>query len=160
VETGNHVKLYEELVEKRELQIVAYKEAGFYTRREEELQKRILGKLKEGISALDVAMFTATKDLAENCFLNAKRGFDVQRIVLEETEDTAAKALEYAFDFMEQAFENGQEMVIFVTELTLGKEAVMFLAEHTCERYMRYNQELLVGTKKAVLLSELNRDEV
>ena len=72
----------------------------------------------------------------------------------------ASKALEYAFDFMEQAFPNGQELVVFVTELTLGKEAVMFLAEHNCERYMHYNQELLVGTKKSVLLSELNRDEV
>ena len=76
------------------------------------------------------------------------------------TEDVAAKALEYAFDFMEQAFENGQEMIVFVTELTLGKEAVMFLAEHTCERYMKYNRELLIGTKKAELLSEINRDEV
>ena len=98
--------------------------------------------------------------MAENCFMNAKRGFDVQRIVLEKIEDTTLKALEYAFDFMEQAFENGQEMVVFVTELTLGKEAVMFLAEHTCERYLTYNQELLIGTKKANLLSELNRDEV
>mgnify|MGYP003304253383 FL=1 len=60
---------------------------------------------------------------------------------------------------MEQAFENGQEMVVFVTELTLGKEAVLFLAEHTCERYMKYNKELLIGTKKAELLAELNRDE-
>jgi len=160
VETDNPVKLYEELVQEKEMQVAAYKDAGFYARREEALQKRLLTKLKEGVSELDVTMFTETKDLAENCFLNAKRGFDVQRIVLEETEEAALKALEYAFDFMEQAFENGQEMVVFVTELTLGKEAVMFLAEHNCERYMRYNQELLVGTKKAVLLSELNRDEV
>ena len=51
-------------------------------------------------------------------------------------------------------------MVIFVTELTLGKEAVMFLAEYHCERYMKYNQELLIGTKKAELLSEIKRDEI
>lgn len=159
VEATNPVQYYETLVQERETQIVAHKEAGFYTRREEELQKRLLGKLKEGISALDVSIFTEKKDLAENCFLNAKRGFDVQRIVLEETEDAVIKALKYAFDFMEQAFSNGQEMVVFVTELTLGKEAVMFLAEHTCERYMKYNQELLIGTKKAALLSEINRDE-
>lgn len=158
VETLNPIEYYEELVREREMQLTAYKEAGFYTRREEELQKRLLNKLKEGISELDVSMFTETKDLAENCFLNAKRGFDVQRIVLEETEDAAAKALEHAFDFMEQASPNSQEMVVFVTELTLGKEAVMFLAEHICERYMKYNQELLIGTKKAELLSELNRD--
>lgn len=158
VEVPNPLQYYEELVQEKEHQIAVYKEAGFYTRREEELQKRLLGKLKEGISESDASIFTEKKDLAENCFLNAKRGFDVQKIVLEETEDAAAGALEYAFDFMEQAFSNGQEMVVFVTELTLGKEAVMFLAENTCERYMKYNQELLIGTKKAELLTELNRD--
>ena len=68
-------------------------------------------------------------------------------------------ALEYAFDFLEKAFENGQEMVVFVTELAIGAESAMFLAEHTCERYMRYNEKLLVGTRKAELLSELARDE-
>jgi len=159
VEAANPVQCYQMLVQEKEAQVLAYKEAGFYTRREEELQKRLLGKLKEGTATLDVSMFTEKKDLAENCFLSAKRGFDVQKIVLEEIEDTVTKALEHAFDFMEQAFPNGQEMVVFVTELTLGKEAVMFLAEHVCERYMKYNQELLIGTKKATLLSELNRNE-
>ncbi len=159
IEAANPVQYYEELVQEKELQIAAYKEAGFYTRREEELQKSLLAKLKDGMAGSDMSMFTAKKDLAENCFFNARRGFDVQKIVLEETESQAEKALEFAFDFMEQAFSNGQEMVVFVTELTLGKEAVLFLAEHTCERYMKYNQELLIGTKKAELLAELKRDE-
>lgn len=158
VEAENPVEYYKDLLKEKEQQIALYKENGFFTRREELLQKRLLSKLKESMSESDAALFTEAKDLAENCFLNAKRGFDVQRIVLEETELETEKALEHAFDFMEQAFENGQEMVVFVTELTLGKEAVMFLADHTCERYMKYNQELLIGTKKAELLSELNRD--
>ena len=50
--------------------------------------------------------------------------------------------------FMEQAFENGEEMVVFVTELTLTPEAAMFLSEHTCERYMTYNEQLLIGKEK------------
>ena len=62
-------------------------------------------------------------------------------------------ALEHAFDFMEQAFENGEEMVVFVTELTLTPEAAMFLSEHTCERYMTYNEQLLIGkTEKRTLI--------
>jgi len=159
IEVANPALYYEELVQEKEQQIAVYKEAGFYTRREEELQRSLLAKLKDSIASFDLSMFTEKKDLAENCFLNAKRGFDVQKIVLEEIESQAERALEYAFDFMEQAFENGQEMVVFVTELTLGKEAVLFLAEHTSERYMKYNKELLIGTKKAELLAELNREE-
>ena len=58
---------------------------------------------------------------------------------------------------MEQAFEDGEEMVVFVTELTLSPEAAMFLAEHTCDRYMTYNEQLLIGKRKRELLSELKR---
>ena len=48
-------------------------------------------------------------------------------------------------------------MVVFVTELTLSPEAAMFLAEHTCDRYMTYIEQLLIGKRKRELLSELKR---
>ena len=79
-------------------------------------------------------------------------------MVFDKMEEEVSAALEHAFDFMEQAFMGGQEMVVFVTELTLGREAVMFLAEYTCERYLKYNKELLIGTKKAELLSQIKRE--
>ena len=86
-------------------------------------------------------------------FAQAKAGFDRQRETLEDAEKKAMNALEHAFDFMEQAFENGEEMVVFVTELTLSPEAAMFLAEHTCERYMTYNEQLLIRkTEKRTLI--------
>lgn len=154
----NPIQYYEELLQKKEKEIESYKEAGYYTRKELEIWKKLLLKLREGLNELEPNLFQETKDMAESCFLNVKRGFDVQRIVLERTETATLEALEHAFDFMEQAFENGQEMVVFVTELTLGTEAVLFLSEHTCERYLKYNQELLIGTKKAELLSQIKRD--
>ena len=69
------------------------------------------------------------------------------------------RALEHAFDFMEQAFERGQELVVFVTELTMNNDAALFLSAHACERYKAYSSELLAGTRRAELLSELARDE-
>lgn len=51
--------------------------------------------------------------------------------------------LEHAFDFMEAAFGNSQEMVVFVTELNTGESCIQFLNEYQCERYYRYNRELL-----------------
>ena len=155
VEAYNPIQYYEKLLQKKETEITAMQEAGYYTRKELKLQNRLLRKLKEGLTEMDATLFGEKKNMAENCFLNVKRGFDVQKIVLGQTEDLTAAALEHAFDFMEQAFENGQEMVVFVTELTLGKDAVMFLAEHTCERFLKYNEQLLIGTKKAELLSEI-----
>jgi hypothetical protein len=60
---------------------------------------------------------------------------------------------------MEQAFTGGQEMVVFVTDLTIGIESSAFLSEHPCERYIRYNEQLLIGTRREQLLSELARDQ-
>ena len=51
--------------------------------------------------------------------------------------------LEFAFDFMEEVFGAGQELVIFVTELNKDPGSVRFLQEYDCERYYRYNKELL-----------------
>ena len=87
-----------------------------------------------------------------------KASFDIQRNALEAIEEKTAAALEHAFDFMEQAFEGGQEMVVFVTDLATVAESARFLAEHNCDRYLQYNQELLIGSKRAELLAELNRD--
>lgn len=157
VEAENPLHYYEQLLQEKEEQITAYKKAGFYTKREEELQQKLLKKLKDSIIEFDISTLVDGKNIAESYFKNVKTGFDMQRMVLEEVETNTQKAIEYAFDFMEQAFESGQEMVLFVTELTLGKEAVLFFAEHACERYMKYNQELLIGTKKAELLAELKR---
>ena len=61
---------------------------------------------------------------------------------------------------MEAAFGNSQEMVIFVTELTINSESNAYLSENKCDRYMKYNEQLLIGTRKAQLLSMLEKDEI
>lgn len=94
----------------------------------------------------------------EEAFTQAKAGFERERARLEEAEEAAGRALEYAFDFMEEAFGSGEEMVVFVTELTVQPEAAAFLAEYTCERYLNYHKQLLIGTRKGELLSELRRE--
>ena len=65
------------------------------------------------------------------------------------------QALAHAFTFIEDAFGNGQEMVVFVTELSITPYAARFLAEHTVEKYEEYKKKLLIGSRKAELLEEL-----
>ena len=64
----------------------------------------------------------------------------------------------HAFSFMEEAFSSGQEMVVFVTELTITPQIAAFLSEHRIERFEKYKSELLIGTKRAQLLSQIERD--
>lgn len=138
---------YEALLLQKEAEAGLKKKEGFLTPKEKQDSEILLKYLKENRPQ--------KKEAKKECFEEAKRGFDGQRAVLERAEQTAADALESAFDFMECAFHSGQEMVVFVTELTIGPESSMFLKEHSCERYLTYNEQLLIGTKRAELLLEL-----
>ena len=96
----------------------------------------------------------------KEAFLAAKSGFDKQCQTRIDTIKKASSALENAFTFMEEAFDEGQEMVVFVTELTMDPEASQFITENGCERYFKYNKTLLVGNRRAAILKELDRDTI
>ena len=91
-------------------------------------------------------------------FALAKEPFDAQCEKLQSLENQGIETLEHAFTFMEQAFSDGQDMVVFVTELTITPEIAVFLSEHRIERYETYKNQLLIGTKRAEILSEIARD--
>ena len=91
-------------------------------------------------------------------FALAKEPFDAQCEKLQSLKNQGIETLEHAFTFMEQAFSDGQEMVVFVTELTITPEIAVFLSEHRIERYETYKNQLLIGTKRAEILSEIARD--
>ena len=91
-------------------------------------------------------------------FALAKEPFDAQCEKLQSLENQGIETLEHAFTFMEQAFSDGQEMVVFVTERTITPEIAVFLSEHRIERYETYKNQLLIGTKRAEILSEIARD--
>ncbi len=62
---------------------------------------------------------------------------------LDEEETVTGGMLEHAFDFLEAAYGPGQEMVIFITELNSDSGSIQFLKQYECERYYRYNRQLL-----------------
>ena len=83
--------------------------------------------------------------------------FTVESEKLSNMEDAAGEKLNHAFDFVEDVFSDGQEMLVFVTELTITPEISSFLAENECEKYDIYNEKLMVGSNRAQLLKELDR---
>ncbi|MGI5982323.1 MAG: ATP-binding protein [Sakamotonia sp.] len=83
--------------------------------------------------------------------------FGTERERYEEQCRAALKMVEYAFDFMEGAFGDSQEMVIFITELNTSYDAVRFLEENPCERYYQYNRKLLFEDREAELKKKLDR---
>ena len=77
-----------------------------------------------------------------------KAAFEQEVGCLETLTDQGKRHLSAAFDFMEQAFGESQEMVIFITELNTSRPAVDFIRENGCERYYKYNEGLLFASGK------------
>ena len=63
--------------------------------------------------------------------------------------------LEQAFAFLENALGEGQELVIFATELTAGTHTSWFIQNFGCEAYYRHNKSLLFNDTQQALLSEI-----
>lgn len=142
-------KVYQALLDLEREKGIEAERAGFWDKKEAQRMTALWRKWEQGMPEKGLS--------DQEAFAQAKAGFDRQREELEKQEAEASVAIEHAFDFMEQAFQQGQEMVVFVTELTLFGDASAFLAEHTCQRYLQYNQELLIGTRRRELLDELEQ---
>ena len=70
---------------------------------------------------------------------------------------TASAALDCAFGFLEETFGAGQEMVIFITELTNNYYSVKFISENGSDTYYRYNKELLFEEKQQSILQDIEK---
>lgn len=91
----------------------------------------------------------------EHAFERIKSLFEQEREVYEKGQEESLQIVEYVFDFLEGAFGNSQEMVMFITELNSNPYSVSFLQECECERYYQYNKELLFDEKRRKLLDRM-----
>ena len=93
-----------------------------------------------------------------------KAEFAAQAERLESVEEQTLAKLENAFDFLEGSKQEisredigklDQEMLIFVTGLTTGKESSSFLLVNPCDRYKSYSAMYLKGGRRNQLLKEM-----
>ena len=137
-----------------EAQLEAGKTSGRLTAAQIAAHTRAAALMRGWGKKLDPAMDN------DEAFDTVRAGFNAQVRRREEAVAAAGDALEAAFDFMERAFPDTQEMVVFVNELALGPDSAAFLAENECERFTQYSQSLLLNQKQDELLAELERDDL
>ena len=63
--------------------------------------------------------------------------------------------LDHAFAFLEETFGQGQELVIFVTELTAYPDTSWFVETFGCDAYYRHNRELLFDDTRHRIREEI-----
>ena len=71
--------------------------------------------------------------------------------------DETSQKFDHVFRYLEEAFGQGQEMVIFVTEITAGKAASWFVENFGCDAYYRHNKELLFDDTRRRIAEEMKQ---
>lgn len=127
------------------------KEAKLLGRVEDRRYQDIIRKLERYLQTVRAEHLTEPTELWER----------IKSLFAEENQDyrnafeAAEQMLEHGFDFMEAAFGDSQEMVVFVTGLNTGYDSVRFLQEYSCQRYYRYNERLLFDSREKEVLSKI-----
>lgn len=88
-------------------------------------------------------------------FLLVKKEFDALARKQNKQIAGVKEALEHVFGFVEAVWGQGQEMVLFMTELTANTASLFFIEHWGSDAYFRYNEELLVYDKANELKGEI-----
>ncbi len=132
---------------------LAKKKAGLLSREDLHHDQQVLDTLEKYVMDLK----KENVQDGQSAFSLLRGWFNAEKEEYDNGFDKAAKQLEYAFDFMESAFAGGQELVVFITELNTSSPAVAFLQEYSCERYYRYNKELLFRENTRDILERIRQ---
>lgn len=98
----------------------------------------------------------AAFDSADDPYTLLKDSYNGQLDAFKKQAAKTRRTLDNAFGFLEDAFGEGQEMLIFVTALTANKTAADFISHFGCEKYFEHNKELLFYERQREIIEELS----
>lgn len=111
------------------------------------------------IAALEGMISLLKKEEPENgleAFKLLKVEFDRQSKLLKNQADDAGKQLSNVFRFCEEVFEDGQELLILVTELTISNYCAHFISRYGCKEYFAHNKELLFYERQKEIITSID----
>ncbi len=100
------------------------------------------------VKSLQARLVREGVDLHAAAFDELQREYMAEVDALSGIADDGRSALEAAFAFLEEAFGEDKEMLLFVTELTARKTHSRFIGRFGCESYYRHNEELMLDQRK------------
>ena len=145
----------EEMLEKqadaRKKQMEASLKAGNLSETEKRKNNRIVRFLEGAKKEL---YLDGQKD-ALDAFAKVKAKFEKELSEMK-TETMKIKArLENLFSFVEEAFAEGNEMLILVTELTVNHNSARFISRFGCDAYQKHNENLMLTERQTLLKEEI-----
>ena len=140
----------DQLLWKRRTAMKQAKEAGQLDKESRDLKQREINALEDYRQRLD------REAVAPEGAMDAVRGWFAEEVQRRKELAEAAKAMfDNAFRFLETTFGQGQELVIFVTEITAGYDTSWFVEQFGCDAYFRHNRELLFDSTRHRIREEI-----
>lgn len=132
------------------------KKAGLLTREETKTKGAVVRVLQE----FEELLASEGSGSPKEDFHLLKNRFDEKETDRQKQIENTRGHLSHAFSFLAKVFGEGQEMVIFLTELAAGCYSLKFVSECGCEEYYKYNRMLLLKDRKAELAEEIQKLEL
>lgn len=150
----------EEEIKRQRKRMATLKEARMLSKKEESIRLQLIQMLGDFYSALKERNSTEDtgnrEDRKENeaDFSFIKDCFRVKEEERQQEVEKTGKMLSNALNFLGNTFGEGQELLLFLSELTKSPYALSFLSDVGNETYSRYNQYLLLKDKQKALQEE------
>ncbi len=127
------------------------KESGLLGRKEDHLYQDTRQMAEQAVQTLKAEH----RQTQEEVWEKLQEIFEEHHAQYETLFENSGVRLEHGFDFMEAAFGDSQEMVVFVTGLNTSYYSIKFLQEYDCSRYYQYNERLLFDSQEREILSKI-----
>ena len=141
------------IAQKREA-LYREKLAGALSRREETIAEGVIalyGKLRAAVQKKGISDAAGAIVAVQKICTAEKKEISAEAAA-------AGQALANAFAFLEAAFGEGQEILLFVTELTENFWTSQYIAKFGCEKYLQYNKDLMFFERQVQLAQEIGND--
>lgn len=140
-----------ELMEKKQKSMLSLEKAGALSKEASHQGKRVCKFLKECSKA--VLESESGDGLQAYSLISTLFAARVEQL-RKETEKVKEE-LHNIFVFVAEAFEGGNEMLIFVTELTVSSSGSGFIASFGSSDYQKYSSELMLSERKDDILAKI-----
>ena len=115
------------------------------------------------IAALEEMQAVLTEKSPEEgtqSFKLLKAEFDKRTKAFKKQAEEVGKQLSNVFVFCEEVFDEGQEMLILVTELTISYYGAHFISRYGCKEYFNHNKELLFYERQKEIIRQIENLEL
>ena len=126
-------------------------EARLLSRQEDHLYQDVIQTLEETLRSVKAE----SRETREEVWEKVSQVFEAEAEIYDSMFDQWGQRLEHGFDFVEAAFGDSQEMVVFVTGLNSGFYSLWFLRQYECARYYQYNKRLLFDDQEKEILGKM-----